>query len=131
MLWRIERTLQSRPKWVMLAVLLALALLAPAVWLDLRHLSKESLVRRASDLDWMVAGICNYYSRNVVSQIVENESQTISTQNYKVVAGGIPVPATLSIELNKVIGERGHGLDSRFVSDYALGKNTLPITRVF
>lgn len=118
-IWRqVEATLLARPRWVMFAVLLALALLPPAVWLDLRQIAKESLTRQARDLNFMVSGIRSYYSSNVVSRILQNHGQTTLTHNYADVAGGIPIPATLSIELAQVIGQRGDGLNYRFVSDY-------------
>ena len=38
--------------------------------------------------------------------------------NYADVKGGIPIPATLSIELGEVVGKRGGNVSYRFVSDY-------------
>ena len=40
------------------------------------------------------------------------------THNYKDVDGGIPIPATLSIELGKLISARNDAVQYRFVSDY-------------
>jgi len=41
-----------------------------------------------------------------------------SERFYDAVPGGIPIPATLSIELGKVIGEQQKNIAYRFVSDY-------------
>ena len=38
--------------------------------------------------------------------------------NYADVPGAIPIPATLSLELGKVIGEQQGNISYRFVSDY-------------
>ena len=38
--------------------------------------------------------------------------------NYEDVPGAIPIPATLSLELGKVISEQQHNISYRFVSDY-------------
>ena len=38
--------------------------------------------------------------------------------NYADVPGAIPIPATLSLELGKVIGEQQGNITYRFVSDY-------------
>ena len=38
--------------------------------------------------------------------------------NYEDFPGAIPLPATLSLELGKVISEHQHNITYRFVSDY-------------
>lgn len=113
------RWLMERPYWSALAVVLALTLLPVAVWLDLKHLSDLSLTRQATDLNAMVSDIRSYYARNVVGRIVKNHGETTPTTNYRDVDGGIPVPATLSIELANVIGKRVNNVSYRFVSDKA------------
>lgn len=113
------RGFMLRPYWSALAVLLALTLLPVAVWLDLRNLSNEALTRQATDLNAMVSDIRSYYARNVIGRIVKNHGKSTPTTNYKEVAGGVPVPATLSIELGEVIGKRGTNIKYRFVSDKA------------
>ena len=40
------------------------------------------------------------------------------THNYRNVDGGIPIPATLSIELGKLISARNDAVRYKFVSDY-------------
>jgi adenylate cyclase len=38
--------------------------------------------------------------------------------NYETVPGAIPIPATLSLELGRVLSEQQHNITYRFVSDY-------------
>lgn len=107
----------ERPGWVALIVVLALTLLPIAVWLDLRHLSNVSLTRQATDLNAMISEIRSYYSRNVVGRIVANNGNSTPVHNYQEVDGGIPIPATLSIELGDLIGGKENNIQYRFVSD--------------
>ncbi len=114
---RAGRWLRTRPGLVLLAVFLALATLPLAVWLDLRHLSDEALQRQAGDLNGMISQIRGYYARNVVGRVLDNDGQSTPSHNYEQIPGGIPIPATLSIELGQVIGEGGQSVGYRFVSD--------------
>jgi class 3 adenylate cyclase len=114
---RIGRTLMEQPHWFALVVLLALTLLPVAVWLDLRNLSNEALSRQATDLNAMISEIRGYYARNVVARILDNHGQSTPARNYQEIDGGIPIPATLSIELGNVIGSRADNIRYRFVSD--------------
>lgn len=107
----------ERPHWFAVFVLLAIVLLPVAVWLDLRNLSNEALTRQAGDLNAMISEIRGYYARNVVGRILDNDGQSTPAHNYEEIAGGIPIPATLSIELGTVIGQR-ENVRYRFVSDY-------------
>jgi len=114
---RAGRYLTKRPGWFVAIVVLALVMLPVAVWLDLRNLSIESLTRQAGDLNRMISEIRFYYSRNVVARVLENHGAATPAHNYEDIAGGIPIPATLSIELGQLIGDRAGGVGYRFVSD--------------
>ncbi len=114
---RLSAMLMEQPLWLAAIVFLGLTLLPAAVWLDLRSLSNDSLTRQASDLNRMISEIRGYYSSNVVARVLANHGQTTPAQNYEEIDGGIPIPATLSIELGNVIGARGGNIGYRFVSD--------------
>ena len=45
--------------------------------------------------------------------------------NYETIPGAIPIPATLSLELGRVISEQQQNITYRFVSDYPF-KNRAP-----
>src|SRR5881394_4246697 len=110
------------PRWrgwlPVLLVVLLLAGLPAAVWLDLRNLSEHSLEAQARDLNSVITSVRTYYAQNVVNRVLNSPGNTEVIHNYKDVPGAIPIPATLSLELGKVIGEQQSNITYRFVSDY-------------
>ncbi len=117
---RVDRfwlTLIERPAVFLVLVVAGLALLPVAVWLDLRALSDDSLKSQAVDLDQAISKIRTYYAQNVVARVLDNPGTVTPTHEYHDTPGGIPIPATLSIELGEVIGGDAGNLKYRFVSD--------------
>jgi len=108
----------ERPAVFACAVVLGLILLPVAVWFDLRNISDASLRVQAVDLDKALTQIRNYYARNVVGRVLSSSTDITPTHEYMAQEGGIPIPATLSIELGDVIGSQSGSLTYRFVSDY-------------
>jgi adenylate cyclase len=118
---------------VMIVVLLAG--LPVAVWLDLRNLSLDSLARQAADLNSMITSMRGYYATAVVGRVLDAQamapsagvplSRTQVVHNYTTVPGAIPIPATLSLELGRVISEQQANITYRFISDYPF-KNRAP-----
>jgi adenylate cyclase len=97
-------------------LLLALPL---AVWLDLTELSKTALRRQAIDLNSVITSVRSYYATNVVGRIIANPNGTTRViHNYESIPGAIPIPATLSLELGRVIGAQQENITYRFVSDF-------------
>jgi hypothetical protein len=72
----IGRRLLERPMWFLIVVLLGLVMLPVSVWMDLKNLSNESLLRQATDLNSMISDIRTYYSRNVVGRVLANHGQS-------------------------------------------------------
>jgi adenylate cyclase len=104
---------------LMLLVSLLLIGLPVAVWLDLTNLAETNLNRQASDLNSIISSVRGYYAANVVGRILAAPGvATRVVHNYQEVPGAIPIPATLSLELGKVISEQQHNIAYRFVSDY-------------
>ncbi len=106
--------------WV-LAALVAILLggLPVAVWLDLRNLSEELLHRQAADMNSLITSVRGFYAKDVVGRVLA--SPGVATQvihNYQDVPGAIPIPATLSLQLGKVISEEQSNIAYRFISDY-------------
>src|SRR5215469_15707845 len=110
--------LRWRSVAVAVVVLLLLAGLPVAVYLDLRDLSQAALRRQASDVNAIISGIRTFYASNVVGRVLGFPEKTQVLPNYRSVPGAIPIPATLSIELGRVISEQQSNIDYRFVSDY-------------
>jgi class 3 adenylate cyclase len=104
-----------------LFVVLVIALLAglpAAVWMDLRSITESALRRQAGDLDSVIGSIRAYYASNVVGRVMAAHGSTEVLDNYEAVPGAIPIPATLSIELARVISEQQKNIVYRFISDY-------------
>jgi hypothetical protein len=110
---------------LVLLVLLLLAGLPLAVWLDLSNLADANLRRQARDLNSVISSVRGYYAANVVGRVLASPGTTKVVHNYEDFPGAIPIPATLSLELGKVISEQQHNIIYRFVSDYPF-KNRPP-----
>ena len=125
----MQPTTAADPPWRgLFLVLLVIALVAGlpiAVWLDLSNLSDAALYRQAADLNSVITSIRGYYASNVVDRVLASPGSTEVVHNYESVPGAIPIPATLSLELGRVLGEQQHDISYRFFSDYPF-KNRPP-----
>lgn len=121
--------IESRPRrrtFVAGALVVLLLLALPlAVWLDLTHLAEAALRRQAADLNSVISSVRGYYASNVVGRVLAHPGQTEVVHNYESIPGAIPIPATLSLELGRVIGAQQDNISYRFVSDYPF-KNRAP-----
>jgi adenylate cyclase len=106
-------------------IVLLLAGLPLAVWLDLTSLAEANLRRQAVDLNSVISSVRSYYASNVVGRVLSHNGQTQAAHNYEAIPGAIPIPATLSLELGRVISEQQQNISYRFVSDYPF-KNRAP-----
>ena len=107
---------------LVLALLVGLPL---AVWLDLRNLTETLLLRQAKDLNSVVSSVRGYYASNVVGRVLASPGETKVVHNYESIPGAIPIPATLSLDLGRVISEQQQNISYRFVSDFPF-KNRAP-----
>lgn len=98
-----------------------------AAWLDVRNLSEERLTRQATDLNSVISSVRGFYASNVVSRVLAAHGETQVSNNYEAIPGAIPIPATLSLELGKVIREQQKSITYRFVSDFPF-RNRAPHT---
>ena len=118
----------GRSSWATgVLVALLLAALPLAVWLDLKNLADAALRRQASDLNSVISSVRAYYASNVVGRVLAHPGETQVVHNYESVPGAIPIPATLSLELGRVISEQQQNIAYRFVSDFPF-KNRSPHT---
>ena len=108
-----------------LLVILLLVGLPVAVWLDLDNLADANLHHQARDLSSMISSVRAYYATNVVDRVLASPGATKVVHDYQSVPGAIPIPATLSLELGRVISEQQHDIKYRFVSDFPF-KNRAP-----
>jgi class 3 adenylate cyclase len=101
------------------ALILLLAGLPLAVWMDMQNIAAARLRSQAGDLNSMISSIRGYYGSAVVGRILENHGKdTQVIHNYETVPGAVPIPATLSLELGRVISDKQSNVSYRFVSDY-------------
>src|SRR2546430_5761044 len=116
----------ARSRGALLSFLVPVLLLALplAVWLDLRNLSENALRRQASDLNSVITGIRGYYASHIVGRVLASPESTQVLPNYEEVPGAIPIPATLSLELGRVISEQQANISYRFVSDFPFKNRT-------
>jgi class 3 adenylate cyclase len=103
---------------VILLVAVLLAGLPLAVWLDLRNLTEAALRRQSGDLNSVISSVRGYYASNIVARVLASPGSTKVVHNYEDIPGAIPIPATLSLELGRVISEQQHNITYRFVSDF-------------
>jgi hypothetical protein len=108
-----------------LLVVILVAGLPIAVWLDLSNLSDAALHRQAGDLNSVITSMRGYYASNVVGRVLASPGSMQVVHNYETIPGAIPIPATLSLELGRVLSEQQHNITYRFVSDYPF-KNRAP-----
>jgi adenylate cyclase len=120
---RISEYFANKLSITIVLVLLVLAGLPVAVWLDLRDLSERALRGQADEFSSMIDSIRNYYAANVVGRVLAHGEKTQVLPNYAEVPGAIPIPATLSLELGGLISNAN--TQFRFFSDYPF-KNRAP-----
>lgn len=113
------RPADTRKHGAMLAALVLLLLLGLpfAVWMDIRNLTEAALRRQANDLNSVITSMRAFYASNVVARVLAAQGATQVTHNYEAIPGAIPIPATLSLELGRVISEKQDNIVYRFVSD--------------
>src|SRR6266852_4577562 len=116
--------LRYRGFFLSLLVVALLAGLPIAVWLDLSNLTDAALHRQAVDLNSVITSVRGYYAGNVVGRVLASPGSTQVLHNYETIPGAIPIPATLSLELGRVLNEQQHNISYRFVSDYPFKDRT-------
>ncbi|MBX3581077.1 MAG: adenylate/guanylate cyclase domain-containing protein [Rhizobiaceae bacterium] len=113
--------MKKRRIWpAVLAVALLLAALPVVVILDLRDFSHRLSERQASDISKIITDIRTLYANDVVARILQADPHTriTATDNYRDVAGAIPIPATFSLEIGRLTSSRDNTVRYDFVSDY-------------
>ncbi|WP_377119265.1 adenylate/guanylate cyclase domain-containing protein [Microvirga arabica] len=100
------------------AVILGLLGLPVAVWLDLRLLSENMLRTQAGEISRIIDDMRAFYGSDVVARVLQADGPVTAAHNYRDLAGAIPIPATLSIELGMRISAHDGSVKYRFVSDH-------------
>lgn len=88
---------------IFLAASILLGLLLPLLFTTgLRDAAKTRMKNEAVEIASLVDNIRAYYSQNIVSNVQEGEGKVVLSERYHDLKGGIPIPATLSIELGAI-----------------------------
>lgn len=102
--------------WLFILAILGLPLV---VWQTLNKHSTAEALLQANSIQTVLSSVRSYYARQVVARVQEATGEVVVTDKFRSVHGGIPIPATLSIELGEEL--RRQSADSklrfRFVSD--------------
>jgi len=116
LLWRPESVL-----WLLVA---SLVLLPVVMVSSMSGATVAQMKLQADEISTLASGIRAYYADNVIARLQAADGQAVYSENYRDVHGGIPIPATLSIELGALF-DNAHS-DGRiayeFLSDYPFAK---------
>jgi hypothetical protein len=84
----MKKTHSARTSFVLVVlVLLLLAGLPLAVWLDLSNLADANLRRQARDLNSIISSVRGYYGANVVGRVLASPGTTKVVHNYQDIPG--------------------------------------------
>lgn len=109
---------RARERIAVIVLVLLMIGLPAAVWTDTRNLTSAALQRQAMDVNKIITNIRGFYSSNIVERVRSQQGNGIQViHNYEAIPGAIPIPATLSLELGKVIGDGNANISYRFFSD--------------
>ena len=79
---------------------------------------------QADEISTLASSIRSYYADNIVSRLQASGGEAVFSENYRQIHGGIPIPATLAIELGDLFD--GANADRRisygFISDFPFAK---------
>lgn len=99
------------------AVVFGLLGLPLAVWLDLRELSASVLAQQARETGRIIDDMRSFYANDVVGRVLNSDQRVVTTHQFRTTPNAIPIPATLSLELGRLISSSDGNVKYRFVSD--------------
>ena len=105
--------------WKLGIFLIALLGLPVVIYSSLKLHAEDESLRLAKSFSSVISTVRSYYANNVAQNVLNSHSKVVLTENYKNTPGGIPIPATLSIELGELLKQKADD-DSfmySFVSD--------------
>ena len=93
-------------------IFLALLGLPLAAWLDLSNLSERMVGLQAKETGKLIDEMRDFYASTVFAH-----HKAVASRDGGAANDSLPIPATMSIELGKLISERDSNIKYRFVSD--------------
>ena len=119
-LWRLV----WRPETVLWLLLGSLLLLPVVMVSSMSAATVAQMELQADEISTLASGIRAYYADNVIARLQAADGQAKYSENYRDIHGGIPIPATLSIELGALF-DNAHSdgrISYEFLSDYPFAK---------
>lgn len=113
--------------------LTAMIALPFALYHSLRNHAELESMRDARAFSSVISVVRSYYAANVSGRILQNNGVVTVTDRYHQVPGGVPIPATLSIELGEAIRDKAvdTSLLFSFVSDMPFKHRDRPALDAF
>jgi PAS domain S-box-containing protein len=118
----------AKPAFVLALLILSLIGLPFVMISSLSSATAKQMELQADEISTLATGIRSYYADNIVSRLQDAGGKAVFTENYRDVQGGIPIPATLSIELGALF-DSAHSdgrINYAFLSDYPFAKRDVP-----
>jgi len=113
-----------RPDMVLGLLLISLLLLPVVMLSSISGATVAQMELQADEISTLATGIRAYYADNVIARLQAADGQAVYSENYRDIHGGIPIPATLSIELGALF-DNAHSdgrINYQFLSDYPFAK---------
>ena len=126
--WHRLLRLVTKPGFVLVLLIVSLLGLPFVMASSLAAATEKQMELQADEISTLATGIRSYYADNVVDRIQQADGRAVLTENYRDVHGGIPIPATLSIELGALF-DSAHSdgrINYAFLSDYPFAKRDVP-----
>jgi PAS domain S-box-containing protein len=130
----LRRCLAAVAKWcwrpeAILGLLIAALVSLPLVMVAaISGATEAQMALRAGEISSLASGIRAYYADNVIARLQAGQDKVVITENYRLVHGGLPIPATLSIELAALFdNSQSEGrMTYAFRSDYPFANRNSP-----
>jgi len=113
-----------RPETILWVLLAALLLLPVVIVNSISSATVSQMRLQAEEIASLATDIRSYYADNVIARLQAAGGRAVYSENYREVHGGIPIPATLSIELGALFdnAHRDGRVSYEFISDYPFAK---------
>lgn len=111
----------TRIEWlVIIGFIVSLLVFPLVVLLTLQRVDESEMTKHANEISTAITRLRQYYADDVVGPIQDAGGRAVVSESYKDIEGGIPIPATFSIELGEIFHDahRDTKLGYAFVSDY-------------
>ena len=114
----------TAPQTVLGLLLVCLLSLPLAMASTFASAAASQMEMQADEISTLATSIRSYYADNVIARLQAADGKAVFSENYRQLHGGIPIPATLSIELGALFDSAHNDgrIDYDFISDYPFAK---------